>query len=67
MRGQAGHLLEGDQHSAPPLDRYLSPWRAPWWTQDAAIVILASESVLPGDPPPLSAARLVALANSLSC
>jgi hypothetical protein len=67
VRGRAAHLLQGYEHSTPPLARHEAPWRGLWWAQDGTIVVLVSQDWLPGDPPPLPAASLVALANSLSC
>jgi hypothetical protein len=66
VRGRTAHLLQGDEHTAPPLARYEIPWRLLWWTQGATIVILASERWLPSAPPPLPAASLVALASTLN-
>jgi hypothetical protein len=46
---------------------YEIPWRALWWVQDDRIVVLISQRPAPSEPPLLSAAELVAVANDLSC
>ena len=67
VRGRAGHLLDSGQQAARALAGYGFPWRELWWVQDDTVVILVSQGVVPADPSPLSAARLVALAGRLSC
>lgn len=66
VRGRPGHVVDHTPNATPSAD-YVYPWRALWWVEAHEIVVLISQRTASSQPPLLTPAQLVAVADDLWC